>query len=418
MLARKHKLFTIYKQKTRGGALMWYARFYNEETGRYQVARSLSILVEGKKERKLEAYEAARAMLAEIDFTPKQKTPDSLVGYLQAFWTEGSKYLKAAALMRGEPLGATYVKLHRDNIRLHVESFEGFEGITMQDLTPALVQDWQLWLADRKVTLPKRKADDKERTVERTLSGARINKIMQTLSVPVNFLLERGELQHDPFKRIKIAKEKRKEKGILTLAERDLITGLTGTDPIGHLAVLLGLLCGMRLGEVRGLQWGDIKDGLIHIRHNWQDHEGSKKPKQGSSRTVLALAVVETAFKQVKAIAMNPASDGLVFESVERPDQPYAKSFFVKHFKRELNLIGIKEAVRKERNITFHGLRHSCITHWQQAGLTLLEAGALAGQKTQAVTSSYTHGVQLLDFVAARQKLEKSSLPKAAGGSV
>jgi hypothetical protein len=71
MLARKYielqvRLFTIYKQKTRGGAQMWYARFYNEETGRDQVARSLSILAEGKKERKLEAYETARAMLAEI----------------------------------------------------------------------------------------------------------------------------------------------------------------------------------------------------------------------------------------------------------------------------------------------------------------------------------------------------------------
>jgi hypothetical protein len=131
-----------------------------------------------------------------------------LIGYLQAFWTEGSKYLKAATLTRGEPLGTTYVKLHRDDIRLHVEPFEGFAGITMQDLSPALIQDWQLWLADRNVTLPKRKADDKERTVERTLSGARINKIMQTISVSVNFLLERGELQNDPFKRIKIAKEK------------------------------------------------------------------------------------------------------------------------------------------------------------------------------------------------------------------
>jgi hypothetical protein len=83
MLARKHKLFTIYKQKTKGGAQMWYARFYNEETGRYQVARSLSLLAEGKKERKLEAYEAARAMLTEIDFTPKVKTPDLLIGYLK-----------------------------------------------------------------------------------------------------------------------------------------------------------------------------------------------------------------------------------------------------------------------------------------------------------------------------------------------
>jgi hypothetical protein len=37
--------------------------------------------------------------------------------------------------------------------------------------------------------------------------------------------------------------------------------------------------------------------------------------------------------------------------------------------------------------------------------LTLLEAGALAGQKTQAVTSSYTHGAQLLDFSVLKESM-------------
>jgi integrase len=250
------------------------------------------------------------------------------------------------------------VKLHIDDIRRHIEPFKGFAGITIQDLTPAIVQDWQLWLADRKVTLMKRKTDDTARTGEKTLSSGRINKIMQTLNVPVNFLWERDKLQRNPLKGIKIVKEKRREKGILTLAERVLVLALTDTDLHGHLGVLLGLVCGMRLGEIRGLQWGDIADGLIHIRHNWQDHEGSKKPKQGGPRMVLALEVVETALEQVKATARYTTPDRLVFESITQPGRPFAKTFFVKHFKWELELIGIKEADQKERNITFHGLRH------------------------------------------------------------
>jgi hypothetical protein len=103
MLARNHKLFTIYKQKTRGGAQMWYARFYNKETGRYQVARSLSILVEGKQERKPEAYEAARAMLAEIDFKPKEKASELLVDYLRDFWGEGSQIPESYQAGSGRP---------------------------------------------------------------------------------------------------------------------------------------------------------------------------------------------------------------------------------------------------------------------------------------------------------------------------
>jgi hypothetical protein len=36
----------------------------------------------------------------------------------------------------------------------------------------------------------------------------------------------------------------------------------------------------MRMGEVRGLRWGDVEDGLIHIRHNWIDGDGELLPRQ------------------------------------------------------------------------------------------------------------------------------------------
>jgi integrase len=52
----------------------------------------------------------------------------------------------------------------------------------------------------------------------------------------------------------------------------------------------------MRLGEVRDLLWGDIdpEAGIIHIRHNWQDLEEIKAPKNGEPRDVpLPLAVKE-----------------------------------------------------------------------------------------------------------------------------
>jgi len=35
----------------------------------------------------------------------------------------------------------------------------------------------------------------------------------------------------------------------------------------------------MRMGEVRGLRWEDVGDGLVRIRNNWIDGEGSKAPK-------------------------------------------------------------------------------------------------------------------------------------------
>ena len=51
------------------------------------------------------------------------------------------------------------------------------------------------------------------------------------------------------------------------------------SDPFSQLAVLLAAWCGMRWGEIRGLQWGDIKDGIITIRHNYMNADCLKSPK-------------------------------------------------------------------------------------------------------------------------------------------
>jgi integrase len=58
--------------------------------------------------------------------------------------------------------------------------------------------------------------------------------------------------------------ENLREKGVLTMEERNTLIAA----PVGNcrrMAVLLGCLCSIRCGEVRGLQWGDIEGGLITI---------------------------------------------------------------------------------------------------------------------------------------------------------
>jgi integrase len=101
----------------------------------------------------------------------------------------------------------------------------------------------------------------------------------ETKSGLVWYALEREEIDRDPFRSIGKAVETPKEKGILTPDEVIRLISAPVADPHYRLAMLLDCLCGMRMGEVRGLQWGDIKDGLIHIRHNWINGEGMKAPK-------------------------------------------------------------------------------------------------------------------------------------------
>ena len=62
-----------------------------------------------------------------------------------------------------------------------------------------------------------------------------------------------------------------KERGILTQKEVSLLLNSMVESPYYRLAVLLGVLCGMRRGEIRGLQWNDIQEGYIDLKHNFQD---------------------------------------------------------------------------------------------------------------------------------------------------
>jgi integrase len=177
----------------------------------------------------------------------------------------------------------------------------------------------------------------------------------------------------------------------------------------------------LRLGEVRGLQWGDIGDGLISVCHNYVDEDGMKAPKCGSSRIVPCPASVKAALDEVRKIALNPSPDSLVMESLTCPGKPYCNTQFTKHLSRILSAIGIPGEwagkgeqpegyvnEQKRRNLTFHGLRHTFITRGRLAGISDMEIQALAGHKSGAMMSRYSHAAQVLDFTAAREKLEKA----------
>jgi len=257
--------FTLFKKQTGKGAI-WYARFWDEMSGKYALKRSTGILAEGKKERRREAERKALEMLSGISFG--QKRSDQLLSdYLAGFWKPDSPYAKECALIRKRPLSAYYVLQNAVNVQRYVKTFPGFEGLRLRELTSGLIRDWMAWMAERKGA------------AGRMLSGRRINAVAQTVRVAVRCAVDREELERDPFRAVRKAAESPREKGVLSPGEAARLIAAPAADPRRRLAVLLGMLCGMRMGEVRGLQWGDIGGGLIRISRNWINGEGSKAPK-------------------------------------------------------------------------------------------------------------------------------------------
>ena len=58
--------------------------------------------------------------------------------------------------------------------------------------------------------------------------------------------------------------------------------------------------------------------------------------------------------------------------------------------------------------MSFHSLRHGFISISRLAGLSDFEIQGLAGHKSGVMMERYSHAAQVLDFAAAREKLEKA----------
>jgi integrase len=237
-------------------------------------------------------------------------------------------------------------------------------------------------------------------------SGRVINTTLQAMRIAVRYVVTREELDNDPFARIKEVPEERKERGILSPAEVSRIITAPARDSYTRLAVLLGLLCGLRRGEVRGLRWGDIENGIISVSGNYLDSEGLKAPKCDSFRRVPIPQSVQSALNKVHELSGDPS--GYVMASPAAPKKPLSTKYFQRALENTLRDIGITESEQKQRNIVFHGLRHTYITLGRLAGITDMEIQAMAGHKSAAMMERYSHASQVLDFAAAREKLEKA----------
>jgi integrase/recombinase XerD len=444
--------FSLYKEKTKSGTI-WYARFWDETAQKYNRSRSTGVLVEGKKERRYEAEEAARKISEKLSQTPvakpkpkqnivivPQESPTlaavpipqpvynkvadtPIIQYLENFWTPTSDYAKYKRDVKHQALTPYYIQMNHDDIRRHVSPCPLFEGVTLGSLTKSILKKYLIWLASRRKTTTK-----KDGTVvdHGKLSGRRANSVLQAVRVAVRWAVDNDDIPSDPFRNLGEVYEEIKEKGVLTFEERDKLINSPITNFRTRLVMLLGCFCGFRRGEMRGLKWGDIlENGLFHIQHSYNNVKGLKPPKYNSIRKVPITSHVQKLLDITRENAVSTSPDNFILESIITTGKekgkgkgiPLSNNFFRSGVAKELESIGITVAQQKERDITPHSLRHTFITLAQLSGIPEIEIQALAGHKNAYITKKYTHVPQVIDFNEARRKLEAkvvSPLPKAA----
>jgi integrase len=240
---------------------------------------------------------------------------------------------------------------------------------------------------------------------DRILSSRRANAVIQSVRVAIRWAFDNEKIPADPFYKLGEITDNPKEKSVFTFAERQKLNELPITNNRSRLVLLLGSYCGLRRGEMRGLKWGDIKNGIIDIKHNYVKKEGEKSPKWKSYGKVPLIPAVEELLNIVYEEAINKTPESYVFESPVRPGIPLSNNFFRDTMKKALSALGITEDQQKERSLSCHNLRHTFVTLSQLSGLSNAEVMALARQKREATFRKYSHVPQVLDFSEARNKI-------------
>lgn len=330
------------------GGKVYYVSFWDQERADYVGRRSTAMLL-GELERPTAASPTSRAgarLIVETwleTHTPGRARSELAIDYLETFWADDGAYARGKAA-RGAQISSQYLYNNRNSIKKYVRPFLDKQPrpIHLDRITPALLEDLSLELYDMEI------------------SAATGNKVLQAIGVAMGEAYRLGLIRENPSLRVPRLAEENYVREILTRDEVKAFFSLAWSDPRLYAINFLAATTGMRLGECRGLLAEDLREGGIHLVHNWQDREGNKGPKGSRGATVKARDVPLPASTErvLRELAkQNPWNDGFVFFGDSR-DRPIGKQVVEVSYKEALKEIKIDEEKRKARGLGFHAWRH------------------------------------------------------------
>jgi integrase len=241
-------------------------------------------------------------------------------------------------------------------------------------------------------------ADIKRRDIVLLLDGIRdrapivANRVHGALSRMFNFAAERGIIDDSPATRIRKTKETGRSR-VLTDEELKLLWAALDLENkdldiyhVTKLALKTVLLTGQRPGEVTGMKWDEIEDG---VWNNPSGKTGDEEPVQ-VPLPPLALEVIERA-------RVYANGGPYIFASSHKDGKPITRPALNRAINRHWEELGIKEP------FTPHDLRRTLRTRLAELGISDIVAERVMGHKLQGVLGIYNRH----DYsVEKRQALE------------
>ena len=264
------------------------------------------------------------------------------------------------AALAGRFLGEGGAKLwHRDRLKILLPYFADF---TISKINKSAIRQFRL-----------------ERHRQKTLTETTINRDIECLRHLLYWAVDEGLLAANPIARIRMERERRKKKPVLSFAEETLLLQATSL----HLRniVVAALDTGMRRGEILHQVWEDVDfpRRLLYVTH-------SKTP-EGEAREI---PLTDRVFTLLSAMRKDT---GLIFTFGGLPIHSVKTAW-----KASIRRAGI-------RYIRFHYLRHTFATRLLELSVSREVRMALLGHIFGDTHESYEH-VELPLKREAIRKLE------------
>ncbi len=224
---------------------------------------------------------------------------------------------------------------------------------------------------------------------------ATVNRDLSVLRHILYWAVDEQLLAANPLARLKMARERRTRRQILSVAEEQLL--LAAAPDHLHAMIIAALDTGMRRGEITSQRWEDVDfpRKLLFVTR-------SKTPEGESREIPLTERLFDLLVKQQK-------SEGIIIGFRGEPVRIIKRSW-----KTALKNAGV-------RHVRFHDLRHTFNTRLMEAGVMQEVRMALMGHSSGSrMNSIYTH-IELPIKREAIQKLETwvaTQKQNAKGGTV
>jgi len=217
-------------------------------------------------------------------------------------------------------------------------------------------------------------------------------------------------IERSPWSKVRTYQAGKGGKGILTLDEYKT---LMAPDPARRGAIwsygdaiyydinLLASVTGLRVGECLALHREDVYADHIVISHSWDIHygEGPQKTKRGTD----AIPVPKYVGDRLVALATMAPPGGYIF-SLSGGKRPCTANRVNDALTAALSAIGIDNAARSARKISFHSWRAFANTYFRASGVPDNKVRQITRHESEAMTEHYS-AWRLEDFhdVAAAQ---------------